>query len=486
MGQPWEGPLEKVSDFCWRIPTSYSRGMLVPGIIYVSEDTIPDLRKDSAPEQVANVAHLPGIVRASYAMPDIHWGYGFPIGGVAATDVGAGGVVSPGGVGYDINCGVRVLRTHLTSADVKPRIEELTEVLFRDVPLGLGSKSSIALSNSEERAVLTNGAGWVVERGMGTEDDLSHCEERGAVKGAVPDAVSKKAMERGRRQVGSLGSGNHFLEVQVVERIYDRNVAEVLGLEEGQITVMIHCGSRGLGHQVCQDYIESLAGAPQKYGIPIPDRQLVCAPAQSPEGKNYLAAMACAANFAWANRQMLTHFTREIFQRFFGAGKGSLGLELIYDVAHNIAKLERHRVGDEMKTLCVHRKGATRAFPPGHEEVPERYRSVGQPIVIPGDMGTASYVLVGTETAMNETFGSTCHGAGRRMSRHQAIKMSKGRNLRRELQAQGVVARAPGWQSIAEEAPYAYKDVDQVVNTVHDAGLSKKVARLKPLGVIKG
>ncbi len=486
MQEPWEGPLEKVSDFCWRIPKSYKQGMLVPGLIYIAEDAVPQMRKDSAPEQVANVAHLPGVVRASYAMPDIHWGYGFPIGGVAATDIDAGGVVSPGGVGYDINCGVRVLRTRLSGSDVRPRIETLIEALFRDVPLGLGSKSSITLSPADERAILVQGAGWVVEKGMGTQDDLLHCEERGAMKGASPGAVSKKAMERGRRQVGSLGSGNHFLEVQVVDQVYDRRAAQIMGLEEGGITVMIHCGSRGFGHQVCQDYIESLAGAPKKYGIDIPDRQLVCTPVRSPEGQSYLGAMACAANFAWANRQMLTHFTRQVFQRVFDAGEDSLGLELIYDVAHNIAKLERHQAHGETKTLCVHRKGATRAFPPAHAEVPARYKSVGQPIIIPGDMGTASYILVGTETAMSETFGSTCHGAGRTMSRHQAIRISKGRNLRQEMQAQGVIVRAPGWQSIAEEAPYAYKDVDQVVNTVHGAGLSKKVARLKPLGVIKG
>ena len=486
MQRSWEGPLEKVTDFCWRIPKSYKHGMRVPGLIYISEDAIPEIRKDSAAEQVADVAHLPGIIRASYAMPDIHWGYGFPIGGVAATDVDAGGVVSPGGVGYDINCGVRILRTNLVTKDVKPRIEKLIEALFRNVPLGLGSKSSLSLSPSEERAVLTQGSRWVVERGMGTEDDLLHCEESGAMKGADPDAVSKKAKERGRRQVGSLGSGNHFLEVQVVDEVYDQEAADAMGLEEGRISVMIHCGSRGFGHQVCQDYIESLAGAPKKYGISIPDRQLVCTPVESPEGRSYLGAMACAANFAWANRQMLTHFTREVFCDLFDADEQSIGLELIYDVAHNIAKIEQHRIGDEVKRVCVHRKGATRAFPPGHPEVPARYKSIGQPIIIPGDMGTASYVLVGTETAMNETFGSTCHGAGRVMSRRQAIRMSKGRDLRRELQAQGVVVRAPGSQSIAEEAPYAYKDVDRVVNTVHSVGLSKRVARLKPLGVIKG
>jgi len=486
MDKTWEGPLEKVSDFCWRIPVSYKPGMRVPGIIFLSEEMLPKLRKDAAPEQVANVAYLPGILKASYAMPDIHWGYGFPIGGVAATDIEAGGVISPGGVGYDINCGVRIIRTNLSPKDVKPRMNEIIEALFRGVPLGVGSKGSLSLSPSEERAVLAKGARWVVERGMGTEEDLLHCEAGGRMEGAVPDRVSQKAKDRGRRQVGTLGSGNHFVEVQLIEKIFDQNAAQVMGLAEGGITVMIHSGSRGLGHQVCQDAINSLSKAPQKYGISIPDRQLVCAPVESPEGQAYFEAMACAANYAWANRQMLTHLVRKILARLFGAGDDRLGLELIYDVAHNIAKVEKHAINGQLKTVCVHRKGATRAFPPGHPEVPARYRSIGQPIIIPGDMGTASYLLLGTQTAMEETFGSTCHGAGRVMSRTQAIRIGKGRNVRDELRKQGITVMAPGWQSIAEEAPYAYKEVDDVVETVQQAGLSTKVARLTPLGVIKG
>ena len=384
------------------------------------------------------------------------------------------------------NCGVRLLRTNLMYEDVKGRIRDLVNALFESIPTGVGSTGSIRLSEAEMRRVLKEGAKWAVEHGYGTPQDLEHTEAKGCLEFADPSAPSRRAYERGRRQLGTLGSGNHFLEVQVVEKIYDAKAAQVMGLEEGMITVMIHTGSRGFGHQVCDDTVKAWRNVPQKYGISIPDRQLVCAPINSPEGQRYLAAMACAANFAWANRQCITHWTRQVFKRFFGMSDSELGMELVYDVAHNIAKIEEHEVDGKKITVCVHRKGATRAFPAGHPEIPEKYRSIGQPVIIPGDMGTHSYVLVGTEQAMKETFGTTCHGAGRMLSRHQAIRTARGRDIQKELERQGIYVRAEGRETLAEEMPEAYKDVDEVVRVTHEAGISRRVARMRPLGVIKG
>jgi tRNA-splicing ligase RtcB len=446
---------------------------------------LADVKLDESPKQVANVAHLPGIIRHSLAMPDMHWGYGFPIGGVAATDLSTG-VISPGGVGYDINCGCRLLRTDLTLRDVESKLKDLAGNLFRNIPCGVGSTGVIKLSKDEERKVLTDGAAWAVRNGYGEPDDLEHTEERGAMKGADPDRVSERAIARGRDQLGTLGSGNHFLEVDVVEEIHNPGVADVFGLRLGAIAVMIHSGSRGLGYQVCDDYLRTMGRAVQKYQIDLPDRQLASAPVASPEGEAYFAAMACAANYAWANRQCMMHWTRQTFERTLGISPSDLNLKLVYDVCHNIAKKEVHRINGETKTVCVHRKGATRAFPAGHPDVPECYGSVGQPVLIPGDMGTSSYVLVGTDLAMQETFGSTCHGAGRVKSRSQAKRMIDVSSLLEELKKKGIVIMARGKRTIAEEAPEAYKDVNRVVDVVHRAGISKKVARLRPLCVIKG
>jgi len=419
-------------------------------------------------------------------MPDIHWGYGLPIGGVVATDPENGGVISPGGVGSDINCGVRLLRTNLKFKDVQGKMKDLIAALFAKIPCGVGEEGTIVLSPREEREALIKGVGWAVENGYGWQQDLEFTEERGHLKNANPDAVSQRAFQRGKRQLGTLGSGNHFLEVQRVDKIFDQQAASVMGLEEDQITVMIHSGSRGLGYQVCDDYLHGWGSVMQKYGFQIPDRQLACAPVKSEEGQEYLSAMACSANYAWANRQCLMHWTREVFQNFFRMNPGELGLELVYDVAHNIAKFEDHAVDGGVRKLCVHRKGATRAFPPEHAEIPAKYKSIGQPVIIPGDMGTASYVLVGTKKAMDETFGSTCHGAGRVMSRQAAINATRGRAIHRELEDQGIFVKARGRETLGEEVPEAYKDVDEVVSVVHEAGISRRVARMKPLAVMKG
>jgi len=477
--------LEKIDEFRWRIPKAYKQGMRVPGIIYADENMLKDILADRALDQIANVAFLPGIVNYSLGMPDIHWGYGFAIGGVAATDVDAGGVISPGGVGFDINCGVRLVKTTLTQDDVKPKIKDLVYGLYNNVPAGVGSKGEIKISEREERQLLVEGASWVVKKGYGTTDDLEFTEERGGIKGADPDAVSERAYERGKRQSGTLGSGNHFLEVQVVDQIYDEAAANVFGLSLGQITVMIHSGSRGLGYQICDDYSSGMIKCLAKYGINVPDRQLACAPVNSPEGQAYLGGMRCAANYAWANRQCLMFLARRVFERVFNMGPKDLGMDLIYDVAHNIAKIERHSVDGKEKTLCVHRKGATRAFPPGNAELPAKYKKIGQPVIIPGDMGRNSYVLTGTEKA-SETFFSTCHGAGRVLSRTAAIKACAGRSIRAELEKKGIVVMATGRDTLAEEAPEAYKDVNEVVGVVHGAGISKRVCRMRPLGVIKG
>lgn len=486
MSEAWRGPLERLDEYRWKIPRTYKREMRTDGLIYASEKMIPTICEDQAPEQVANVACLPGIVGYSMAMPDIHFGYGFSIGGVAAFDVKEG-VVSPGGVGYDINCGVRFLRTNLTVEEVKPRLSTLLDAIFTTVPCGVGMGGMIKVTAEELRQVMVKGARWAAERGFGWPEDLEHCEEGGALAGADPGAVSTRAVERGRPQLGSLGAGNHFLEVQVVEEIYEPAVAEKMGItKKGQITVMIHTGSRGFGHQICDDYLQVMQNAVRKYGINLPDRQLVCAPVGSPEGKRYFAAMACAANFAWANRQMITHWVREAFEKVFKKSAKELGLFVIYDVAHNIAKIEEHEVDGRKVTVCVHRKGATRAFPPGHPAVPKDYREIGQPVLVPGDMGTLSYILVGTERAMRETFGSTCHGAGRLMSRAAALRQKSGREVAEELTGKGILVRAASEKTLVEEMPEAYKDVTEVVEACHGAGISRKVVLVRPIGVVKG
>ncbi len=460
--------------------------MRTRGLIFASRQMISKIQEDQSLQQVANVATLPGIEGSSLAMPDIHWGYGFPIGGVAAFNLEEG-IVSPGGVGYDINCGVRLLRTNLRREEAEARIEELVNTLFYNIPAGVGSRrKDMKLSLPTLKEVLRYGSEWAVKQGFGSAADLDHIEARGRIDGADPELISEFALNRGKDQLGTLGSGNHFVEVGYVAEIYDEQVAYALGLSREQVTVIVHTGSRGLGHQVCDDYIKVMLKAAAKYGIELPDRQLCCAPLTSPEGKQYLAAMAGAANFAFANRQMITHWVRESFEQVLKMGPRDLGLELVYDVAHNIAKIEEHTVNGKKKKLCIHRKGATRAFPPQHPEVPEAYRQTGQPVLIPGDMGRYSFVLVGTQKALEETFGSTCHGAGREMSRHAAMKVAKGRSIVREMAAKGIIIRGAGRGTIDEEISEAYKDVEDVVGVAHGAGISRKVAKLKPLGVMKG
>jgi tRNA-splicing ligase RtcB len=476
--------LKRIDGSKIEVPRDYREGMRTNGIIYVDKRLEKDL-ESRAINQVANVATLPGIVGPSLAMPDIHTGYGFTIGGVAAFDLKSG-IVSPGGVGYDINCGVRLLRTELTKQEVTPKIKDLIEGFYRDIPTGVGSKGRLRLNAKEHRRVLVKGSRWVVEKGFGDREDLENTESEGCIEGADPDLISKKAYERGSAQLGTLGSGNHFTEIQHVDKIYDENIANSLGLFNGQITVMIHTGSRGFGHQVCTDYIEIMQRAARKYNIGLPDRELACAPFDSPEARDYMASMKAAANYAWANRQLIMYWVKESFMKMFNIGPGTAGMSLVYDVAHNIAKVEEHIIAGKKLNLIVHRKGATRAFAAGHPELPDIYKTTGQPVIIPGDMGRASFVLVGTEKGMQESFGSTCHGAGRVMSRHQAIKKAKGRAIWREMEDRGIIVRATGRETLAEEMPEAYKDVSHVVDVVQNAGLSKKVARLRPLGVIKG
>ncbi|MCX7990949.1 MAG: RtcB family protein [Proteobacteria bacterium] len=458
--------------------------MRVDGIIYVDENLEKYLEKDAI-RQVANVATLPGIVKASIAMPDIHTGYGFAIGGVAGFDLDEG-VISPGGVGYDINCGVRILRSNLTKEEIEKYIPELVTTIYYNVPSGVGSSGKLKLSQQQEKALLKKGALWAVEEGFGEREDLLYTESAGHLEGADPSIISDKAYERGKAQQGTLGSGNHFLEIQYVEEVYDEDIAKKLGVFQNQVTVMIHTGSRGFGHQVCTDFIEIMHKAIKKYKIEIYDMELACAPVNSSEAQDYLSAMKASANYAWANRQCITHWTREAFMKVLGMSPKELGLSLIYDVAHNIAKIEDHLVNGEKKRLIVHRKGATRAFPPNHTELPDKYRDIGQPVIIPGDMGRASYILIGTERAMTETFGSTCHGAGRVLSRHQAIKRAKGRSIKKEMEAKGILVMSAGRETLAEEMSEAYKDITDVVDVVHSAGISRKVARLRPLGVVKG
>jgi tRNA-splicing ligase RtcB len=476
--------LRQISDCIWEIPQR--SGMRVPGRIYATPELMADIRKDAAVEQVVNVAHLPGIVGYSLAMPDIHWGYGFPIGGVAAVDA-EHGVITPGGIGFDINCGVRLVSTNLQAGEIQPKLSFLADALFAMIPCGVGAEGAIPkLSRAEEKKLATDGVRWAIAHGFGSEADAEHTEENGCLAGADPAALSDDALGRGLTQVGTLGSGNHFLEVDRVEEIYEPDVATALGLSLGQVAVIIHSGSRGLGHQTCEDALKVMGKAMEKYHISVPDRQLACAPISSPEGQHYLAAMACAANYAWVNRQVMMSLAEKALLKVLQISPRDLGLRLIYDVCHNIAKPETHEVDGVKRKVWVHRKGATRAFGPGHPAIPASLRSLGQPVLIPGDMGRYSFLLVGTDRAMKETFGSTCHGAGRVMSRMQAKKAGKGRDLEEELGKQGVIARYRGKGTFAEEMPYAYKDVADVVEVVDRAGLSKKVVKLKPMAVIKG
>lgn len=474
----------KVNEYTWDIPTSYKPGMRVPGRIFVSQKLLANLEHEAL-EQTANVATLPGIQKYSMAMPDAHSGYGFPIGGVAAFDRNSG-IISPGGVGYDINCGVRIIRTDLFVNEVRPTMNELIDLLFHEIPSGVGSKSKIRASDRELDDAFLHGAKWAVDSGYGVDKDLSHCEENGFMKNADPAKVSTKARSRGKPQFGTLGSGNHFLEVQYVDEVFNDEVAKLFGLHKGQVTVMIHCGSRGAGHQICDDYLRILERATHKYGIVLPDRQLSCAPAESMEGQNYFKAMAAGANYAWANRQVITHWVREAFSKFFRRDMDDLGMNLIYDVAHNVAKLEEHIIDGEKKMVYVHRKGATRAFPPQHPDVPVVYRKVGQPVLIPGSMGTPSFVLHGTEKAMELTFGSACHGAGRVSSRSAALKAFRGEDIQKGLANRGIYVQSTRPSMIAEEAPEVYKSSEDVVEVVHQLGIARKVVKLMPMGVAKG
>ncbi len=482
----WFQTLRQIDDYRWELPADYKPGMRVPALIFADRAMIEQLEGDQAIDQAANVAMLPGIVGRSLAMPDIHWGYGFPIGGVAAMRV-EDGVVSPGGVGFDINCGTRVITTTLTEAEARPMLQDLVNQLYRDAPPGMGGKGFLRVNRQELDELMVQGAAWMVEHGYGEPDDLDAIESRGCLAGADPAAVSERARDRGTAQLGTLGSGNHFLELQVVDHIFDEGAASTFGLEGlTQVVVFFHCGSRGFGHQVCQDYLKVMEKAVETYRIDLPDKQLACAPIGSPEGKAYLAAMAAGANFAWANRQGITHQIRRAIMKVTGRSREELGLHLVYDVAHNIAKIERHTFEGREMSVCVHRKGATRAFPAGHPDVPERYRETGQPVLVPGDMARYSYLAIGTEQAMAETWGSTCHGAGRVRSRGAAKRLLAGVDIAARMAAQGIVVRAQNPRALAEEASEAYKDVANVIDVLEHAGICRKVARMRPIGVIKG
>ncbi len=477
--------LVRVSEFLWEIPKSYRADMRVPARVYASERLLDAILGDKSIEQLVNVATLPGIQKYALAMPDIHQGYGFPIGGVAATAL-PDGVISPGGIGYDVNCGVRLLASHLDEDEIRPYLDELATKLFQYCPSGVGRGGHYPLSNAELDKVAVEGAEWCLKKGLARPEDLERTEEGGRLEGADPGKVSKQARQRGREQLGTLGAGNHFLEVDVVREVYYPEAADAMGLRPGQVVVLIHCGSRGFGHQIATDYIREFQKAVHKYGIVLPDRELVCAPLSTPEGQNYLAAMRCAANFAFANRQVLAHQVRRAFEEVLGRHGLPFDLDQVYDLAHNIGKIEWHETDGARKQVCVHRKGATRSFGPGHPDVPAVYRHVGQPVLVPGSMGTASYVLVGTEQAMVATFGSSCHGAGRQISRRKAKKSIKGATLREQLEARGIVVRAGSMKGLAEEAPFAYKDVEAVVDVVEAAGIARKVVRVEPIAVIKG
>jgi tRNA-splicing ligase RtcB len=469
----------------FEVPVAFRKDMRVPARFYADEELLKGIITDNSLPQLINTATLPGIVKYALAMPDIHQGYGFPIGGVVATEL-PDGIISPGGVGYDINCGVRLLATHMNLEELRPHLDKLATILYTNCPSGVGKGGNIKLKPGELDQVISQGARWAVKRGYGTEADLERTEENGCLEGADPAKVSQRAKDRGKGQVGTLGAGNHFIEIDVVQTVLDETAAQRIGLHEGQIAVQIHCGSRGLGHQVCGDYVRRFQKMINKYGLNLPDRELVCAPLSSADGQDYLAAMKAAANYAFANRQVLTFHIRNSFEQVLAGKVSNHQVFQIYDIAHNMAKVETHRIDGKEVRLCVHRKGATRAFGPGSPELPPVYRDIGQPVLVPGSMGTASWVLVGTESSMAQTFGSTCHGAGRTMSRKKAKKTIHGASLREELEGRGIHVRAGSMSGLAEEAPKAYKDVDRVVEVVQSAGIAKRVAQLKPVAVIKG
>jgi len=486
-GPPPKVPLERLDNYTWRIPQKYKAGMRVPGIVFADEDLLEKMRTDRTLDQCANVAHLPGIYKYAITLPDGHEGYGFPIGGVAATDYEEG-VVSPGGVGYDINCGVRLLTTNMSEQDIRPKLADLTATIFDNVPCGLGSRrKDFRITSNELDRLAAEGVPYIVEHGLGWSEDIEHCEERGSMQNANPDKVSTNAKSRGLPQIGTLGSGNHFLEIQRVDKIYDPTVAKKFGItHEGQATVMIHCGSRGYGHQICSDYLRVMERATQKYKIALPDRELACAPGTSPEAQDYYQAMACAVNFAFANRQAITHWVRQSFEQVFQKPAETFGLRLVYDVAHNIAKIEEHRVNEHTRKVWIHRKGATRAFGPGSPDIPADYRDIGQPVLIPGSMGTSSWVLVGTPKAMEVSFGSTAHGAGRMMSRSAAKRRYWGGEIKKALEQRGIIIRAASAVVLAEEADPAYKNVDKVAEVSDKVGIATRVVRLVPIAVVKG
>ena len=476
---------KQLSPFLWEIPTTYRSGMRVPVRLFADDRLLEDALDDKSLEQAVNASMLPGLVGHVTVMPDVHQGYGFPIGGVAATRL-PHGVISPGAIGYDINCGVRLLASRITLEEAEASMADLASALYRNCPSGVGVKGSIKLSTKELERVCREGAEWALDNGYAQEIDLARTEEGGRILGADPEAVSDRAKQRGQPQLGTLGAGNHFVEVDVVDQVFDSGAASVMGLALGTLALQIHCGSRGFGHQVCTDYVREFQPAAARYKIQLPDRELVCAPLDSPEGKRYLAAMACAANYAFANRQIMAHHARRSFEEALGGRVPDWELHQVYDIAHNMGKIEEHAVGEERVRVCVHRKGATRAFGPGFEGLPDDYRPLGQPVLVPGSMGTASWVLLGTEGSMQQSFGSTCHGAGRTMSRKQAKRTVRGDQLRAELERRGIQIRAGSMPGLAEEAPQAYKDVDAVVEVVARAGIAKKVARLRPVAVIKG
>ena len=476
---------EKITDFEWQIPGSYRSDMVVPVRVFGSEEIIRQALQDNSIQQAVNSACLPGLRNYVSVMPDVHQGYGFPIGGVAASDFEEG-VISPGGIGYDINCGVRLLSSGIPLGSTKPQLEVLANLLFQEVPTGMGGGGSISVNRNELMRICENGSQWAMKNGFATDMDVALTENEGVIDGADFSCVSSRAVERGIKQVGSLGSGNHFLEVDVVDEIFDERAAQIMGLEKGNLALQIHCGSRGLGHQICSDYVKDFQSTVRKYNIRLPDRELVCAPIQSDEGKRYLAAMRCAANFAFCNRQILSHRTRAVFEKVFSKVTSDFHLRMVYDLAHNIGKIEHHEIDGDIVKVCVHRKGATRAFAPHHPEIPAKYQSIGQPVLIPGSMGTASWVLAGTEDGMRKSFGSCCHGAGRLMSRTQAKKEIRGQQLLGDLREKGILIKAGSLSGLAEEAPSAYKDVDLVIESAVGAGLARKVARLKPVIVIKG
>ncbi len=475
--------LIKIDEYTYEIPKSYRNDMHVPARVFINANMINDVLSDKALWQLANVATLPGIQKYAFAMPDIHQGYGFPIGGVAACAIDEGGVISPGGIGYDINCGVRLLVANMSVTDIKPYLEKLATVIFNKIPSGVGRGGNLKFSPHELDKILLHGAEHMIALGYGSEQDLEFCEERGRMSIANPDLVSDHAKKRGADQLGTLGSGNHFLEIQYVEEIFDAKAAQAFGLQEGGITTMIHCGSRGLGHQTCTDYVRVMMAKLSDWGYQLPDRELIYAPFKSQEGQDYFGAMAAASNYAWANRHMIGHWVREAWQEVIG---NTVQLNTMYDVSHNIGKVEKHSIDGVIKDLIMHRKGATRAFGPGRPENPAKYMAIGQPVLIPGTMGTSSYVLAGTDSSMDIAFGSSCHGAGRRMSRAHAKRTVRGSTLRQELESQGIIIRSDSDPGLAEEAPMAYKDIENVIDVVHGAGLARKVARLKPLAVIKG